>query len=144
MGSSYKSPVYFIISQSCRNKDNDWQSCFLLRRGEVRGNGGMKLLHIKFEIFTRSWSKFKALWNQYECRGPLVHAYNPSYSRGRDQEDHGSKSALANSLRNPMWKIFHTKKGWGMAQAIECLPREHGALSSNSSMSKRASERGKV
>jgi hypothetical protein len=59
----------------------------------------------------------------------LVHAYNPSYSRGRDQEDHGSKSALANSLRNPMWKIFHTKKGWGMAQAIECLPSKHKTLS---------------
>jgi hypothetical protein len=28
----------------------------------------------------------------------VAHAYNPSYSGGRDQEDHDSKPALANSL----------------------------------------------
>jgi hypothetical protein len=28
----------------------------------------------------------------------MAHAYNPSYSGGRDQEDHGSKPAQANSL----------------------------------------------
>jgi hypothetical protein len=27
----------------------------------------------------------------------VAHAYNPSYSGGRDQEDHGSKPAWANS-----------------------------------------------
>jgi hypothetical protein len=27
----------------------------------------------------------------------VAHAYNPSYSRGRYQEDHGSKPAQANS-----------------------------------------------
>jgi hypothetical protein len=27
----------------------------------------------------------------------VAHAYNPSYSRGRDQEDHSSKPAQANS-----------------------------------------------
>jgi hypothetical protein len=34
----------------------------------------------------------------------MAHAYNPSYSGGRDQEDHGSKPAQANSLRDPMLK----------------------------------------
>jgi hypothetical protein len=29
---------------------------------------------------------------------PVAHACNPSYSGGRDQDDHGSKPALANSL----------------------------------------------
>jgi hypothetical protein len=28
----------------------------------------------------------------------VAHAYNPSYSGGKDQEDHGSQSAWANSL----------------------------------------------
>jgi hypothetical protein len=35
----------------------------------------------------------------------VVHTYNPSYSRGRDQEDHGLKSAWANNLKkNPSQK----------------------------------------
>jgi pSer/pThr/pTyr-binding forkhead associated (FHA) protein len=41
-------------------------------------------------------------------RVPVVHAQNPSYSGGRDQEDHGLKPALANSenlsLKNPSQK----------------------------------------
>jgi hypothetical protein len=34
----------------------------------------------------------------------VAHACNPSYSRGREQEDHCSKSAWANSSRNPILK----------------------------------------
>jgi hypothetical protein len=43
----------------------------------------------------------------------VVHAcsLNPSYSGGRDQEDRGSKSALANSLRDSILKKPITKKG---------------------------------
>jgi hypothetical protein len=41
---------------------------------------------------------------------------NPTYPGGRDQEDHGSKSAQANSQANssgdPMSKIPSQKKGW--------------------------------
>jgi hypothetical protein len=40
---------------------------------------------------------------------PVVHACNPSYSGGRDQEDHGWKPAQAN-LRNLIWKIPITKR----------------------------------
>jgi hypothetical protein len=36
---------------------------------------------------------------------------NPSYSGGRDQEDHGSKPAQGNSLGDPSLKIPSTKKG---------------------------------
>jgi hypothetical protein len=44
--------------------------------------------------------------------GPMAHACNPSYSGGRDQEDHGSKAAQASSsqtlshpvLKNPSQK----------------------------------------
>jgi hypothetical protein len=32
------------------------------------------------------------------CSLPVAHACNPSYSAGRDQEDHGSKPAQADSL----------------------------------------------
>jgi hypothetical protein len=33
----------------------------------------------------------------FESRVLMAHAYNPSYSGGRDQEDHGSKPAPARS-----------------------------------------------
>jgi hypothetical protein len=41
----------------------------------------------------------------------VAHAYNPSYSRGRDQEDRGSKPAWANSSQDPISKKNHHKKG---------------------------------
>jgi hypothetical protein len=34
----------------------------------------------------------------------VAHACNPSYSGGRDQEDHGLKPAWENSLRDPISK----------------------------------------
>jgi hypothetical protein len=42
----------------------------------------------------------------------VAQAYNPSYSGGRDQEDHSSKLTWANSSQNPIWKKPFTKKGW--------------------------------
>jgi hypothetical protein len=48
----------------------------------------------------------------------VAHACNPSYSAGRDQEDHSSKPAQANSLQDPNLKKKkknHThiqKGGW--------------------------------
>jgi hypothetical protein len=42
---------------------------------------------------------------------PVAHAYNPSNSGGRDQEDRGLKPARANSSRDPISKIPITKKG---------------------------------
>jgi hypothetical protein len=40
----------------------------------------------------------------------VAHAYNSSYSEGRDQEDHGSKPAQANSSRDPISKNTITRK----------------------------------
>jgi hypothetical protein len=40
---------------------------------------------------------------------PVVHAYNPSYSGGRDQKDHGLKPAQANSLGDAISKKPFTK-----------------------------------
>jgi hypothetical protein len=46
------------------------------------------------------------------CLGALVaHAYNPSYSGGRGQEDRGLKPARANSSRDPISKKPITN-GW--------------------------------
>jgi hypothetical protein len=43
---------------------------------------------------------------------PLVaHACNPSFSGGRDQKDHGSKPAWANSLQDPLLKNSSQQKG---------------------------------
>jgi hypothetical protein len=42
----------------------------------------------------------------------LAHAYNPSYSGGRDQ-DCDSKTAWANSLRGPILKKIHHKNRAG-------------------------------
>jgi hypothetical protein len=41
----------------------------------------------------------------------VAHAYNPSYSGGREQEDHGLKPAWANRSRDPTSKK-KKKKGW--------------------------------
>jgi hypothetical protein len=40
----------------------------------------------------------------------VAHTCNPSYSGGRDQEDHGSKPAQANSLQDPILKKTHHKE----------------------------------
>jgi hypothetical protein len=53
----------------------------------------------------------------------VTHACNPSYSGGRDQEDHGSKSAWAKSSRDPFSKKntlhTHTKRVGGVAQGVD-------------------------
>jgi hypothetical protein len=44
---------------------------------------------------------------------PVAHTYNPSYSGGRDQEDHGSQPAQANSWWDPILKNPSQKRaGW--------------------------------
>jgi hypothetical protein len=60
----------------------------------------------------------------------VAHACNPSYLSGRDQEDHGSKPALANSSRDPISKKPITKKGLVKRLKVE-------ALSSNPSTAKK-------
>jgi hypothetical protein len=48
----------------------------------------------------------------------VAHACDPGYSGGRDQEDYGSKLARANSSRDPILKIPHTKRAGGVAQGL--------------------------
>jgi hypothetical protein len=55
----------------------------------------------------------------------VAHACNPSYSGGRDQEDHSSKSAQANSSQDPILKTLITKKGlveWLQVKALSSSP----------------------
>jgi hypothetical protein len=47
---------------------------------------------------------------------PVAHVCNPSYSGGRDQEDHGSKPAWAYSSARPISKTLHKNRAGGMAQ----------------------------
>jgi hypothetical protein len=42
--------------------------------------------------------------NSNICWVSVAHAYNPSYSGGRDQKDYSSKSAQANSSQDPITK----------------------------------------
>jgi hypothetical protein len=38
----------------------------------------------------------------------MAHTYNPSYSGSRDQDDHSSRPAWANSSRDPILKTLNT------------------------------------
>jgi hypothetical protein len=58
----------------------------------------------------------------------VAHACNPSYSAGRDQEDHSSKPAKANSSQEPVLKKTLHRKGAGeVAQGVgpEFKPQYH-------------------
>jgi hypothetical protein len=48
----------------------------------------------------------------------VAHAYNPCYSGGKDQEDHSSKPAQANSSQDPILQIPNTKSVSGVAQGV--------------------------
>jgi hypothetical protein len=48
--------------------------------------------------------------------GASAHTYNTSDSRGRDEEDHSSKPAQANSSRDPIFKKPSQKRAGGVAQ----------------------------
>jgi hypothetical protein len=47
---------------------------------------------------------------------PGAHTCNPSYSGGREQEDHGSKPAQTNRLWDPILKNPSPKRADRMAQ----------------------------
>jgi hypothetical protein len=69
----------------------------------------------------------------------MAHAYNPSYSGVRDQEDHRAKPAQANSSWDPTWKMHNTKQGWwsdSSGRMLACLAK-YETLSSNPSTLKK-------
>jgi hypothetical protein len=58
-----------------------------------------------------------AIRNKYKP-GTMGHTCNPSYSGGRDQEDHSSEPAWANSLRDTISKGPSQKRAGGVAQGV--------------------------
>jgi hypothetical protein len=64
----------------------------------------------------------------------------PSCSGGRDQEDHSSKPAWANSSQDPISKKSVIKKGlMGWLKLEKQLPSKHEALNANPSAEKKSS-----
>jgi hypothetical protein len=56
----------------------------------------------------------------------VAHACNPSYSGGRDQEDHGLKPTRANSSARPYLKKLFTKNrtsGMAVGEGPEFKPQ---------------------
>jgi hypothetical protein len=69
----------------------------------------------------------------------VTHIYSPSYSRDRDQEDHGSKSAQANSsARIALKKRPSQKRAGGVAQSVgpKLKPQCHKERKKERNMSK--------
>jgi hypothetical protein len=57
----------------------------------------------------------------------VAHGCNPSYSGGRDQEDHGSKTAWANSSWDPILKKKLQNRSGEVAQGVgpDFKPQHH-------------------
>jgi hypothetical protein len=64
------------------------------------------------KIKNRNYLKTKGLKNEAYCWVPVAHACNPSYSGGRDQEDHGLKPAPGKLYPRLYLEKPFTKKGW--------------------------------
>jgi hypothetical protein len=75
----------------------------------------------------------------------VVHACNPSYSGGRDQEDHGSKPAQANSLQDLILGKNPQKSGLAeLLIVVEYMLSKCEALSSNATTTKKKKKAGRV
>jgi hypothetical protein len=77
----------------------------------------------KTKMFTLTSNQKNVNYNQTELafqsmrkpnnfRVQVAHICNLSYPGGRDEEDHSSKPARANSLRDPIMKTSSQKMGW--------------------------------
>jgi hypothetical protein len=64
----------------------------------------------------------------------VTHTCSPSYSGGKDVEDHSSTSALANSSRDPILKKSCYRRGWWSGSNVEHLPGKYETLSWNPGM----------
>jgi hypothetical protein len=100
---------------------DDW--CLAVIQRKFKERNGIKQIPIKKMNFPTS---VKLCSQKFNSRQALVaHICNPSYSGGRDQEDHGSKPVWANSLWDYILKIHITKKGlveWLKIQALSANP----------------------
>jgi hypothetical protein len=64
-------------------------------------------------VLWRECSRMPDHWTlkNFTSRALVAYTYNPNYSGGRDQEDHGLKLAWTNSFRDPISKNPSQKKG---------------------------------
>jgi hypothetical protein len=71
--------------------------------------------HVEFSVqegyvfleMTSNFSSFESLQASrrfYVSQVPVAHAWNPSYSGGRDQENRGTTAAQSSSSPDPIWK----------------------------------------
>jgi hypothetical protein len=67
----------------------------------------------------------------------VAHIYNPSYLGNRDQEDSSFMPAWAKIPHTLSQKYPTQKQAGGVTPAVEYLPSESEALSSNSSATKK-------
>jgi hypothetical protein len=75
----------------------------------------MHKMNLKLHITPASEETIKhprLLSEGFRSQMPVAHTCNPSYSGGRDQEDHSLKSAQANSFMISYLKNTHHEKGW--------------------------------
>jgi hypothetical protein len=64
----------------------------------------------QFKASPGKWFMRPYFENTQHSWAPVAHAYNSSYSGGRDQQDHGSKPDWTNSSPDPVLKKIITKK----------------------------------
>jgi hypothetical protein len=67
------------------------------------------------------------LEKHYSGQVAVAYTYKPSYSGGRDQENHGSKPVWANSSPDLISKKPFIEKGWWSVQGVdpEFKPQYH-------------------
>jgi hypothetical protein len=84
------------------------------------------------ELFLRlqEWSNAGS-YKKYFSQLLVAHTYNPSYSRGRDQEDCGSRPTREIVHKILSWKSPTQDRAGRVTQVAECLHSKHEALSSN-------------
>jgi hypothetical protein len=75
---------------------------------------------LSFEEINKIQKPLAEVTERGEKPGPVAHACNPSYSGGRDQEDHSLKPAQASSSRDPVLKKnLHRKRAGEVAQGVD-------------------------
>jgi hypothetical protein len=75
----------------------------------------VELLPSKHEVLNSNPNTTKKKKNTLFSQVPVAHAYNPSYSGGRDLEDRGLKPAQSNSSQDLISKNPSQKKAGGVA-----------------------------
>jgi hypothetical protein len=93
----------------------------------VHNRGSTDVCTVNKDAIIAVYWKFPALKEKFRYQAPVAHAYNPSYSGGRDQDDLGLKPAQANSLWDPISKNLSQKRAGGVAQDVdpEFKPQYH-------------------